>query len=226
LNAHRLLMSPARVRQPGPSSTARNTNMGIPRRSRLLVAATLGLGLAALAAVAPRPARAIDPPAPTGRFTGVLVLRQQDGTLYYKVFVVRSRVIGGFQRWQGVDEPHHDIVGGWYRGNRLALLLQSAQDDVDDRWFSHVHQFEREADQFVVRHTLSGFGHGFSPDDVYTPHVVDEHKALSEEEVRRLMAEARTPKPAKSQPDQSQAPGDAADAKAEDPSAGQGDSSP
>jgi hypothetical protein len=200
--------------------------MGIPRHVGWLVAATLGLLSAVLTAATPRTALAIDPPAPTGRFTGVVVLRQQDGTLYYKVFVVRSRVIGGFQRWQGLDEPHHDIVGGWYRGNRLTLLLQSAQDDVDDRWFSHVHQFEREADQFVVRHTLSGFGHGFRADDVHTPHVVDQHSALSEAEVRRLMAEARAPRPPQPQADNPQAKGDVADAQAQDPSAGPGDSSP
>lgn len=128
---------------------------------------------------------------PAPRFTGILSLRQQNGDLYYKVFVVRGRVIGGWQRWRDVDEPHHDIVGGWYRGQRLAIFVQSAQDDVDDKWFSHFHQFEKApGGLFILRHSLYGFGSTAESGGVYQPHVHEEASEMTEDAVRQRLKEA------------------------------------
>ena len=130
------------------------------------------------------------------RFTGSLTVRQKGGSLYYKIFVVRGSVIGGYDTWRGSSTHYHRIVGGWYDGERMMLLVQSTQDDFGDKWYSHAHQFEKEGDEFVITHSLYGFGKTIGSGEVYTPHAIDEISELPAEQVERLAATAeREPSP-------------------------------
>jgi hypothetical protein len=119
-------------------------------------------------------------------FTGVLTIRQKDGSLYYKVYFVEGRAIGGFDSWQGHSKPYHRVVGGWYDGERMTLLMQSTQNDLDDKWFSHAHHFRKEGEGFVIEQSLYGDGKTIDSGEVYQPHVLEESSALSAEETRRL----------------------------------------
>ena len=156
---------------------------------------------------------AVAAPDAAPRFTGILTLRQQDGDLYYKVFVVRGKVIGGWQRFRGSERPDHDIVGGWYLPPRLAILVQSVRDDVEDKWFSHYHQFQKNSQGlFILRYSLHGFGSTVESGGVFQPHVHDEASEMSEEAVRQRLKEAtqkpgeQAPDSAESQPEQQPAP--------------------
>lgn len=121
-------------------------------------------------------------------FTGSLTVRQQGGSLYYQVYVVEGTVIGGYDTWRGLSTKYHRIVGGWYDGDRMVLLIQSTQDDLGDKWYSHAHHFEKKDDRFVITHSLYGFGTTIDSGEVYTPHTIDEISELTPEEVRQLAA--------------------------------------
>lgn len=132
---------------------------------------------------------------PEKRFTGSLTVRQKDGSLYYKIYVINGEVIGGYDAWRGNATHYHRLVGGWFDGKRLALLVQSTQHDLPDKWFSHAHHFEKDGDELVLKHTLYGFGKTTETGEVYTPHVIEETTALSADAVRR-QAELESDKPA------------------------------
>jgi hypothetical protein len=138
-------------------------------------------------------------------FTGSLTVRQKTGSLYYKVFILRGSVIGGYDTWQGRSKHYYRIVGGWYDARRLVLLLQSTRNDLGDKWYSHAHQFEKEGDQFILKHTLYGFGKTLATGEVYKPHVIDDIQELPAEEVQRLAAAAEARDAATTAADSSQA---------------------
>lgn len=132
------------------------------------------------------------------RFTGSLTVRQKGASLYYKIYIVRGIVIGGYETWRGRSTHYHRIVGGWYDGERMVLLIQSAQNDFGDKWYSHAHHFEKQGDQFVIKHTLYGFGKTIETGEVYTPHTIDEIAELHAEQVKQLAEPAEleaTPPP-------------------------------
>lgn len=137
---------------------------------------------------ADEPAPAEKPAAETKPFTGSIKLRQKDATLYYKIYLVRGKVIGGYDTWEGLSKHYHQIVGGWYDGRRLVLLVQSTEPEQGDKWFSHEHHFEREGDKMVIKHSLYGFGKTLATGEVYTPHVIDAMTELPAADVRRLAA--------------------------------------
>lgn len=124
------------------------------------------------------------------RFTGSLTVRQKNGSLYYKIYVLRGTVIGGYDTWRGSSTHYHRIVGGWYDGDRMVLLIQSTQDDLGDKWYSHSHHFEKKDDQLVITHSLYGFGKTIDSGEVYRPHTIDDISELSAEEVQRLAGSA------------------------------------
>ena len=126
--------------------------------------------------------------AASDRFTGSLTVRQENGSLYYKIYVVRGTVIGGYDTWRGSSTHYHRIVGGWYDGQRMALLIQSPRNDLGDKWYSHAHHFEKQGDQLVIKHTLYGFGKAIDSGEVYTPHTIEEITELPAEQVQRLAA--------------------------------------
>jgi hypothetical protein len=134
--------------------------------------------------------RAGDSSSSTKPFTGSLTVRQKAGSLYYKVFVLRGSVIGGYDTWKGRATHYYQIVGGWYDSQRMTLLLQSTRNDLGDKWYSHAHQFEKEGNQFILKHTLYGFGKTLATGEVYKPHVIEEIRELHPEEVQRLAASA------------------------------------
>lgn len=123
--------------------------------------------------------------APEKRFTGSLSVRQKNGSLYYKIYVIDGEVVGGFDAWRGNATHYHRIAGGWFDGERLVLLVQSTQHDFHDKWFSHAHHFEKHGDEFVLKHTLYGFGKTTKTGEVYAPHVIEETTALPADAVRR-----------------------------------------
>ena len=129
-------------------------------------------------------------PESSAPFTGTLTVRQKGGSLYYQIYVVHGAVIGGYDTWQGRSTHFHRIVGGWYDGKRMVLLIQSTQGDLEDPWFSHTHHFEKEGDQFVIKQSLYGFGKTIDSGEVYVPHIVDTISELPAEHVKRLAASA------------------------------------
>lgn len=121
-------------------------------------------------------------------FTGVMMIRQEGGQLYYKVFLSKGEVIGGFEGFGERETQYHRIVGGWYDGQHLSLLMQSTAHNWGDKWFSHCHQFLRNGDKLTLRHTLYGFGRTLELGGVHTPHTLDQMEELPDEQVRRLAA--------------------------------------
>ena len=118
-------------------------------------------------------------------------MRQKGGSLYYKIYIVRGEVIGGYDTWRGRSTHHHRIVGGWYDGERMVLLIQSTQSNFGNKWYSHAHHFEKQGDQLVIKHTLYGFGKTIDSGEVYQPHIIDEVSELPAEQVERLAATAK-----------------------------------
>lgn len=135
------------------------------------------------------------------RFTGSLTVRQKGASLHYKIYIVRGAVIGGYDTWRGRSTHYHRIVGGWYDGERMVLLIQSTQDDFGDKWYSHAHHFEKKGDEFVIKHTLYGFGKTIDSGEVYTPHTIDEVSELPADQVRRMAATADPDSSAPTKPD-------------------------
>jgi hypothetical protein len=107
------------------------------------------------------------------RFTGSIRIRQQGGTLYYDFEVKQGKVTTGICAHQRRNGVMYDIVGGWYDGQRLMLLLQSRGTDLKDKWFAHAHQFQRSGDFFELEHTLFGYGKTMDSGIVYQTHVID-----------------------------------------------------
>ena len=129
-------------------------------------------------------------PETSSPFTGTLTVRQKGGSLYYQIYVVRGAVIGGYDTWRDHSTHFHRIVGGWYDGKRMVLLIQSTQGDLEDQWFSHTHHFEKEGDQFIIKQSLYGFGKTIDSGEVYVPHIIDVISELPAERVKRLAASA------------------------------------
>ena len=125
-------------------------------------------------------------------FTGSLVVRQKNANLYYQIYVVKGKVIGGYDTWRGYKTKYHEIVGGWYDGERMVLLIQSTQNDLGDKWYSQSHHFVRQGDEFTIQHTLYGFGKTIDSGEVYQPHTIDEVQELTAEEVRQLARSGKT----------------------------------
>jgi len=141
----------------------------------LLVLLTAGLAFGQGAAPKPgRPAgKPTQPAASVKRFSGSIRIRQKDGTLYYDFAVKQGKVISGVCAHRQRKGVMYDIVGGWYDGERLMLLLQARGTNLKDQWFAHAHQFQRSGDFFELEHTLFGYGKTMDSGTVYQTHVID-----------------------------------------------------
>jgi len=149
---------------------------------------TFLLGVSVFAANAFAQAKPPAEPQQFEPFTGVMMVRQEGGQLYYKIFLSKGEVIGGFEGFGQHETQYHRVVGGWYDGIHLSLLMQSTAHNWGDKWFSHCHQFLRKGDKLELRHTLYGFGRTLELGGVHTPHIVEQLEQLPEEQVRRLAA--------------------------------------
>jgi hypothetical protein len=110
---------------------------------------------------------------PAPPFTGAMRIRQKEGTLYFDFEVRRGKVISGVCAHKGRNKVMYEIVGGWYDGERLALLLQSPGENLKDPYFSHLNQFRRTKDGFDAEHVLFGYGKTEASGVQYKPHVID-----------------------------------------------------
>ena len=80
---------------------------------------------------------------PTKPFTGYLKIRQQNGSLTYEINILRGKVVSGIESHRGSDAVTSDIVGGWFNRDRLVLMIQSRNHDINGDWAAHLHQFRR-----------------------------------------------------------------------------------
>ncbi len=120
-----------------------------------------------------RPSTNPDGSTPTKPFTGYLKIRQQNGSLTYDINVLRGKVVSGIESHRGSDAVTSDIVGGWFNRDRLVLMIQGRNLDINGDWAAHLHQFRRTEDGFVIDHSLLGYGKSDENYAVYRPHTID-----------------------------------------------------
>jgi hypothetical protein len=94
--------------------------------------------------------------------------------LYYLVTVAKGRVVSGYVTFTTEKEAVGDVVGGWYDGGRLVLMVQLKGDKIDDPFFSHIHHFKIDGRNATLEHSLMGYGTTLKDKNLYRPHIVDE----------------------------------------------------
>jgi hypothetical protein len=96
---------------------------------------------------------------------------------------------------KGIDKTLYDIVGGWYDGVHLSLLLQSPGENIGDPYFSHLNQFTRTAQGFVEEHTLYGYGRTEADGGIYTDYAIDRLEGTGGKPLPPVAPEAAVPAP-------------------------------
>ena len=96
----------------------------------------------------------------------------------YEFHHLHGRVISGRAYHRNSGKVRAYIVGGWYDNERLVLAFQfRTAYSSRNQYFSHVHQFRRNGDRFVIEHSLFGFGKGTGSSAV---HVIDNEAQMEE----------------------------------------------
>jgi hypothetical protein len=115
-------------------------------------------------------------------FTGSMRVRQKGGDLYYDFEVRHGKVLSGVCAFRNRKKVMYQVVDGWYDGDRLTLMLQSTADEfAADKFFSHMAQFRRSAEGFVLEHELFDCGKTEASGILYKAHIIDYvHESPSE----------------------------------------------
>ncbi|EKV30389.1 hypothetical protein C882_4348 [Caenispirillum salinarum AK4] len=107
-------------------------------------------------------------PASASGPTGSIMYKEQGGNDTYQVFIQNGKVISGWAGGEG--EPRYAIVGGWYDGTRLVVVLQGNGFNTDSQWFTHVIHMRRDGRKLWLE--LAAYGYGKTKTSKPVPYVI------------------------------------------------------
>ena len=88
-------------------------------------------------------------------YTGSIKFREQGGKDTYQIFVQNGKIVSG---WAGNEgNPRYAILGGWYDGSKMAILMQQNGSDISNQYYSYAFHLRRSGNKLWFEYGLYGF---------------------------------------------------------------------
>jgi hypothetical protein len=88
-------------------------------------------------------------------YTGSIKFREQGGQDTYQIFVQNGKIVSG---WAGNEgNPRYAILGGWYDGSKMVILMQQNGSDISNEYYSYAFHLKRTDNKLWFEYGLYGF---------------------------------------------------------------------